>query len=142
MTTMATAAIRMAHVADPKEAIWRDVRSFVDRVAIVNPYEVMLASYERAGSGEARTAGGIIIPETAADEDKFQGIVGLVLKMGELAFTGDEHHKWGSRTPTVGDWVTFRVGDTHPFTVGKRMVRLISDASVRLILDGDPSEVI
>lgn len=142
MTAMVTSAIRMQHAIDPKQAIWNDVGEFVKQVSLVNPYEIMLASYERAAAGEARTKGGIIIPETAADEDKFQGIVGLVIKVGELAFTGDDNHRWGSRVPQVNDWVTFRVGDTHPFTVGKRMVRLISDASVRLILDGDPSEVI
>lgn len=145
MSTVATSAIRMIHTVDPKQAIMKDAKGFLDSVVIVNPFEVILIAYERLrGSQEQKTTGGIIIPQTAerGAEDKFQGSIALVVKMGELAFTESDDHKWGKRTPKVGDWVTYRINDTHPLVIRDMMIRQIVDTNIKLIFDGDPSEVV
>jgi hypothetical protein len=44
-------------------------------------------------------------------EDKWQGGVGLVLKVGPTAFVDDEHTKFNNVTVKRGDWVSWRVSD-------------------------------
>ena len=54
------------------------------------------------------TAGGIIRTELSVDEDRWQGTVGLVAKIGENAFTlGQWGLPYNGTKPKVGDYVTF-----------------------------------
>lgn len=79
------------------------------------------------------TAGGIIRPHSNQQEDRWQGKLGLVLKVGPLAFQYDEvvnfinddaevGEDWDQAyeravdhfgLPRVGDWVQFRNSETH-----------------------------
>jgi co-chaperonin GroES (HSP10) len=81
-----------------------------------------------------RTKGGVLLADRTREEDLYQGKVGLVVKLGNLAFVEDESHVWGERKPKEGDWVCYRVGDTFPFIVGKRTCRFVQDVNVRAIL--------
>jgi hypothetical protein len=83
--------------------------------------QVLVASYVRP----VKTSGGIITPGSAQHEDFFQGTVGLVVKMGPMAFRGvatnemtaeesqaDINARCNGRIPEVGDWVYFRPQDS------------------------------
>lgn len=59
----------------------------------------------------ARTAGGIIKPDRTLDESRFQGKVGLVLKLGPMAFEFDDPEHLRSEKPRVGDWIFYRASD-------------------------------
>ena len=44
-------------------------------------------------------------------ENRFQGKMGLVLKLGPLAFQDDANAKFGGVQIEVGDWVMYRPSD-------------------------------
>lgn len=128
-----TRAIAMVHETDPKQEILSRVRGLIDDILPMTT-EVICGIYVRP----ERTAGGIILPQDKGmrREDEYQGKVGLVLKMGPLAFTDDENHKWGDVKPKVGDWVLWRVGDTFPFSLGDAPCRFVDEGLIRAILPG------
>ena len=134
------APLRVVHKTDPKQDIYDDVGHLVEFFQPVGD-QVLLVMYERAkqkGGGDVKTAGGIIVPQGATGllaEDKWQGKAGLVVAMGPIAFTEDDHHKWGNATPKVGYWVMISIGDSYSFDLpGDRRARQVSDASVKLII--------
>src|SRR5262245_48416119 len=51
--------------------------------------------------------------DRALEEERFQGKVGLVLKVGPLAFKDDTVAKFGGVTVKPGDWVVFRPSDGY-----------------------------
>lgn len=122
-------ALEVEHDRDPKLEIMEAVAPYL---ADIEPLAdiAMVAVYTRPD----RTKGGILLADRTRDEDLYQGKVGLVLKLGNLAFVEDENHTWGGRTPQVGDWVCYRVGDTFPFIVGERTCRFVRDVNVKAIL--------
>lgn len=122
-------ALEMVHDIDPKQEIMDDVAPFLNDIEPLAA-QVLIGIYVRP----KKTSGGIYIPDNTQGEDIYQGKVGLVLKLGPLAFSEDESHKWGGRTPQVGDWVLFRVGDTFPFSLGKRHCRAVEDVNFKFIL--------
>lgn len=143
------APIRIVHTTDPRKDIVGDVGKYLADVKIP-PFAVLLAMYERAagkGGTERRTTGGILLPSAqptgTLNEDTHQGKVGLVMKLGELAFTDDPDHRWGGFKPAVGDWVAIRVGDSYSFDLpGPRRCRVIEDANVKMIVPDDVFDAI
>lgn len=125
-------AIKMEHALDPRAEILQALGTTLDGAVLVNPVSVLLCMYERP----EKTAGGLYMPETAGPraEDKYQGKVGLIVEMGHLAFKDDEEHDWGPDKPKLGDWAMVRVGDTFPFYVNERMMRIVHENDVRMIL--------
>lgn len=62
-----------------------------------------------------RSEGKIQLTTATRNEDKFQGKVGLVLKVGPLAFEDDATHDWRGQRARPGDWVLFGYGDGTDF---------------------------
>lgn len=122
------AAMLMKHDVDPKDEIYEAVGVAASQVEVMGA-QVLVAIYIRP----KKTAGGIWTPDSAQDEDIYQGKVGLILKMGPMAFEEDETHKFPVK-PKVGDWVVFRIGDTFSFNLNKRYCRLAEDIYVRAII--------
>ena len=70
----------MLHEEDPKEAI---LKKFGDLSGLqLFHADVLVATYLRPNI----TKGGIVLTDKYADEDKFQGKVGLIIAVGENAF--------------------------------------------------------
>ena len=85
------------------------------------------------------TPGGIIKPQKLLDEDRYQGKVGLVLKLGPIAFKFDEDPE-GKNAPKVGDWVLYRAADTSEIGIGEGApCRVLYDDSVIMVVD-DPKD--
>lgn len=122
-------AIAALHAADPKFEIFRDVNPTIGDIDPMGA-EVLCAIYIRP----QRTKSGIILTEKTQEEDIWQSKIGLILKMGPLAFTEDATHQWGDVRPGVGDWVAFRVGDTFMFILGERYCRLVQDVNIKAIV--------
>jgi hypothetical protein len=141
------APLRVVHDIDPKQAIVNDVGALLQNVK-VPPYAVLLVMYERAaGEGDKKTKGGIILPQAqptgTMQEDTHQGKVGLIIKMGDLAFASDDSHKWDGFAPQAGDWVAIRVGDTYSFDVpGPRRCRIVEDANIQMIVPDESFDAI
>lgn len=122
------------HVVDPKQEILTAIGDVPASFTMLGA-RLLVAIYVRP----EKTAGGVIRPGAHRDEDKWQGKVGLVLRIGPLAFAEDETHRWGAHVPKIGDWVMYRVGDTFPFRLGSdpnsRHLRIVEDVMVHAILD-------
>lgn len=123
-------ALEVVHARDPRDEILEAVGPYLGDIEPLGA-SVMVVVYERPD----RTKGGILLADATREEDLYQGKVGLVVKLGTLAFVEDESHHWGARKPEAGDWVCYRVGDTFPFIVGKRTCRFVEDVNVRAILN-------
>lgn len=125
---MAVQAMQMSHVTDPKLEIQKAVKPLVDNMEVMGP-QVLIAVYVRP----EKTAGGILLTDNTRNEDNYQGKIGLVLKVGPIAFQEDDGHKFPV-APKVGDWVMYRVGDTFEFTLGKWRFRLAEDVMIKAIV--------
>lgn len=123
-------ALEMIHDIDPKVEIQTASAPYAKQIQVLGA-EILCAVYLRP----KKTRSGIVLPDDYRKEDDFQGKVGLVIKMGPLAFHDDKDHSFGDVTPKVGDWVLFRVGDTFELIIGERKYRIVQDVNVRAILD-------
>jgi co-chaperonin GroES (HSP10) len=104
----------MQHTTDPREDILKAMGDLSDFEVFHN--KVLIAVYIRP----EKTSGGIIITNKTRDEDKWQGKVGLVVKMGPSAFV-DEDGKWfkGMKIKTH-DWLVARPSDGWSLTYNNR----------------------
>lgn len=121
-------ALEMIHETDPKEEIFEAVKGYIDDIEI-NGVDVLTVVYVRP----KKTAGGIILTDEYRDEDRFQGIVALVVKTGPNVSKYEEQFKDG-RIPQVGDWVMYRTRDSDPFLIGKRTARLVEVQMIKGIV--------
>ena len=72
------------------------------------------------------------------EEDRFQGKIGLVLRVGPVAFLDDSVAKFGGVTIKPGDWVVYRPSDGYELYIRDRTksneglsCRLIEDTFIR-----------
>lgn len=115
---------KMHHDVDPKKATIEALGD-ISGVDLFNN-QVLVAIYMRP----EKSAGGIIYTDRARDEDKWQGKVGLVMKMGPVAFKGDDEWFKGVNVK-VGDWVLFRPSDGWQLELNGSPCRVMSDISVK-----------
>lgn len=139
--------------AEQKAAIIRDLAPLLPAIRVLRN-RVLVCTYVEAEV----TASGIIKPQSRIDESKYQGKVGLVLKLGPVAFDYDEiRHDLEDPSatpeavneyhgvPVVGDWVFFRGSDTWDCALavepGKGVhCRFINDDSIVGVIS-DPSTI-
>lgn len=115
----------MSHEIDPKDVIW-DALGDLSTVEVAQN-QMLLAVYERP----SKTKSGIYLADTTRDEDKFQGKVGLVVKLGPTAFVDTD--KWTfDIKPTLGDWVVIRASDGFALSVNTKLCRLANDVDLKL----------
>lgn len=84
-----------------------------------------------------KTKGGIFVPDKTRDESRFQGVTGLVLKLGPHAYKTEKTESWfGAHPhPKEGDWVSFNFKQGEPFYLAKQPCRLVNDQYVLVIID-------
>lgn len=66
-------------------------------------YKVLIAPKET----EERTAGGIIIPDTTKDKEKYAQTEGEIVAVSHLAFSYATDSEWGGDKPKGGDRVLY-----------------------------------
>jgi hypothetical protein len=137
--------LQLLHREDPVKRVMREVWPQVKDIKI-RPYDVMLAIYLREQIvGDKITLGGVFLPnsdKSTVGEDKFQGKVGWVMKVGSSAFTPDVTadgvvgmDRWGDFKPKKGDLVAAKVGDMFKFDLpGGWRVGIVEDGLVQLLL--------
>lgn len=117
---------------DFKSMVLKELKPLLDdpRFVVLHT-DVLVATYVKP----RKTAGGILLPEKSVDEDRWQGKVGLVLKLGEGAF---KHGAWGNAyegtVPEVGDYVTFHTSDTREIGFKGFSCRHVDASLVRTIV--------
>jgi len=118
-------SIRMQHDTDPVKDLLQKLGNIDDVEVFHN--QVMVATYVRP----EKTAGGVLLPERHRDEDKFQGKVGLIVKMGPDAFN-DPSGKWFNViTVNLHDWIIYRPCDGWPLTIDKVTCRMLEDVVIK-----------
>jgi co-chaperonin GroES (HSP10) len=121
----------MEHDQDPKKVLMDAVAPFLDDIELMGG-EFLAATYMRP----EKTKGGLILSSSTGhsrDEDRYQGKVQLVVKLGAQAFVDSDERSFSIK-PKVGDWVVIRVGDSFPLTLNDTPCRIIMDERVRAII--------
>lgn len=118
----------MLHENDPKQALLDEIGDLSEFEVFHN--EVVVAVYFRP----EKTAGGIILPNSNRDEDKYQSKTALVVKMGPDAFNDDTGTWFKGVNVKVGDWVWFKPSDGFNITVNKVLCRALKDQHIRGIV--------
>lgn len=97
---------------------------------------VLVATYIRPD----KTKSGLYLPDSAVEEDIYQGKVGLILKLGPTAFEDEQENRFGNLRAKEHDWCVYRVGDSWDLTIRNVHCRLIRDDNIRLVIN-DPEEI-
>ena len=92
-------------------------------VTIDPPFDVLIVTAPTM----TKSKGGIIFTDPTKNEDRFQGKIGMVVKIGEVAFNDPEIWPNEDTRPTIGDWVVYRNADTHECAINKISCRFIKD---------------
>src|ERR1700677_45293 len=96
--------VAMLHEVDPKLEILEKLGDTLDGFEILNN-EVLLVIYRRPNT----TRGGIMLTDRVLDEDKYQGKVGLIVKIGPSC---DFPTIPASGPIVLHDWVMIKASDS------------------------------
>lgn len=129
MTTLATKALEMVHVRDPRLDLQESLARYIGGIDLIGP-EVLVAVYKRP----EKTKGGVFITQAKQDEERFQGVAALVIKIGRLAFVEDDRRKFPIK-PKIGDWIMHKANEGLSVHVGPVQCRLVEDVHIRAIID-------
>lgn len=126
--------VRMQHDVDPRKEIMDRMEPFINDITVLGE-DVLLGVYIRP----EKTKGGIHLTAQYRQEDEYQGLACVVLKMGPLAFLEDDAHHYGKRKPKVGDWVAVRKSQGFSFKIGAsttdaQSCRLMHAEGIKLII--------
>ena len=137
--TVQSKALQMQHDNDPRQEILDAVAADIAQIELVGR-DLLLIVYERPDKLKEikkndGTTGLLYLPETsrAREEDKFQGIVGLVVKIGPCVGEASDRFKDG-KLPQVGDWVIAPIASCLSMLIGKRTARFIEPQMLRGII--------
>ena len=135
-------SIAMSHDVDPREDLLRRAGD-LESVEIFGN-DILVAIYKRP----EKTKSGIILVDDTRGEDVHQGKVGLILKMGPVAYIDKDGARF--RDIKEGDWIVFRPSDGWRVTLNTLQgnyskedivdCRIVSDASVRMRVT-DPDSI-
>ena len=120
------------YAASPGNAIVDFCKDFVHKIHI-GPAKILVATYRQP----EKTAGGLIKTQKFLQEDMFQGIAGLVLRMGPLAFSDDARVKFGDFKVKVLDWVIYKPENGRATELRGLHCRIIEDVNIDALVD-DP----
>jgi hypothetical protein len=140
MSALVSYALQGVHEKDPAEEIWDELKDLLPLVMKIGGADVLVAVYKRPERVRAPGGMSFILPDKTRDEDDVQGVSGLILKMGPLAYKYEKTLAWyvdddgNPDPPKIGDWVTFDIKTTHPMLLGKRMCRLVHDQYIRAVI--------
>lgn len=115
----------MEHSVDPQDAILKEIGD-ISQVEVFNN-QLLVAVYIRP----QKTKSGIYLTDKTTDEDRFQSKVGLVLKMGPMAFDDNTGQWFNGVQVNVGDWIVFRPSDGWSITVNNVLCRMIDDMNIK-----------
>lgn len=133
---MSTSAVfKLSAAENPKKAILDAMKGVAEKVELLHS-KVLVALY----IAPEKTKGGIIRPDSNVKEDVWQGMVGLVVKKGPVAFVDDDNNHFGGADVAIGDWVAFTPGDGRRIQINGVDCRIIEDTQLMLKLD-EPSIV-
>lgn len=110
----------MSHDNDPRDEILSKLGDISGLTIMHN--RILVATYIRP----EKTKGGIILTQTAREEDEYQGKVGLVIAKGPRAFEDDDKVNFHGQNINVGDWVYYHPHDGKQLKINGVHCRLFA----------------
>ncbi len=138
MVDLVTVARPIREGEDPAIAIRQRVNEYLDGIRI-GGQDILVAVY--LPGKDAKTAGGVWLPDEARETYRFQGVTGLVLKVGPLAYQTEKTKDWfqnrdgDPEPPRVGEWVMFDIKTSHSFNLGTQPCRFVAAQYVMAIVE-------
>lgn len=125
----------MTQDEDPRAKLKAEIGDLSSVSVFTN--KVLVAVYVRPN----KTKSGIFLSDKTVEEDRYQGKVGLVLKMGPAAFVEKEPYYWPDGQPIkTDDWVFFRPSDGLSVTINGTLCRMIDDYNI-IGTAGQPDQI-
>ncbi len=93
--------------------------------------QILIGIYMRGSVKELAGGKQLYLPDKVVDEDQWQGKVGVVLKVGPMAFKNDARNDFAGQSVAEGDWIVFRVSDGFPLDINGVHCRLLEDIHVK-----------
>lgn len=123
-----SAALKISQAADPKKALRDTLKPALSHVELLHG-KVLVAIY----IAPEKTKGGLYRTTNDVKEDVWQGMVGLVMKQGPIAFVDDDNNKFGGVKIKDGeDWVAFTPGDGRRIQINGVDCRIIEDTQIMM----------
>jgi hypothetical protein len=132
----------VSKASDPKAEILKWVGD-VSQERLLND-RVMVATYVRP-----EKIGSLYLPDSETVENRFQGVVGLLLAVGPNAFRFDGSYRLvdpeegetiegyearrSSLMPQIGDWVVYRPADGFEVAFRRASCRIFRSESIKMI---------
>jgi co-chaperonin GroES (HSP10) len=125
----------MAEESEELEEYHEILRQAGDRLPKPSGWKVLIA----VPKAKEKTEGGIYKPYESMNAEEVGTIIGLVLKMGDLAYKDQKKFPTGPWCHR-GDFIVMRTYSGTRFKVGEQEFRLINDDTVEAVVD-DPRGV-
>jgi hypothetical protein len=119
-------AMTMEHDGDPKDKILEALGD-ISNIEVFNT-QALVAVYIRP----QKTKSGLYLSDQTINEDRYQGKVGLLVKMGPSAFQDDGGEWFNSTSFRLHDWLVYRPSDGWSITVNGVLCRMLSDTQVKM----------
>lgn len=113
---------------DPRKIVWNALAGAHESIELIGPGGASRVLVATAPVGTKR--GSLYLPDKTKGEGRFQGKVGLVLRMGERAFKWDGPYEFDGLAPGVGDWVVFRPADAWETGINGVLCRWVHDQMI------------
>ncbi len=118
---------------DPKKALIKELGD-IERDVVMR-CQVLVAIHPGAKYHPGTT---ILRTDKDLQESQFQGTVGLVVKMGPLAFVDAPGASFGGAEAKIGDWVLTRPADGLSMFINQVPCRLFEDVNILMKVE-DPN---
>ena len=94
---------------------------------------VLVGTYARP----SKTEGGVYLSDAVSVEDRWQGMVGLLLACGPAAFKYDGSYAYEGDPPKIGSWCVYKPADGVEIAWRKMSCRIIRSENILATL-ADP----
>jgi len=111
---------------DPKKVVLDTILPLIEGLHLYRNEVLVVTAPNRA-----KSKGGIIFVDKTQREQRFQGKIGLVVALGEIAFNDKDIWPNEESRPTIGTWIFYRAADTSECAIGGYSCRFINDDKVR-----------
>ena len=114
----------VANSEDPKKTILKWAGSLKD-ISITSD-RILVATFARP----QKTAGNVLLPDSQLAENRWQGMVGLLLAHGPTAWRYDGAYAYEGDPPKIGSWVVYKPAESTEVAWRKMSCRIMRSESV------------
>lgn len=126
----------LGFIEDRDEFFRKDKAAIFEELGDLSSVKIPMARILVAIFRRPEKRGSLYIPDKVRDEDIYQGVAGLVVKMGEHCYEANDTIDFREADRCqVGDWIMFRRGECIRTRLwGRECVLLESERGVKMVL--------